>query len=136
MSRSTSEFRVKHFQALQFFFADHSKAVFLCGSFLLCMFNICLYCAVLSVTCSLLCCVFLCCVTFLYGVPGQVWYLIVAIPDPCLPLYSEYYAVTGNVSATCFNWSDFRYFPDNHKKTDAKTLRHQHVLLIVRTCVA
>ena len=26
-------------------------------------------------------------VTFPYGVPGQVWYLIVSIPDLCLLLY-------------------------------------------------
>ena len=28
-------------------------------------------------------------VTYLYGVQGQVWYLIVLIPDLCLPLYFE-----------------------------------------------
>ena len=31
--------------------------------------------------------VFLCFVTFLYGVLGQVWYLIVSIPDLCLPYF-------------------------------------------------
>ena len=57
--------------------------------------------AVLSVPCSIvityweradllaplfvvLCCVL---VTFPYGFLGQVWYLIVSIPDLCLPLY-------------------------------------------------
>ena len=32
----------------------------------------------------------LCLVTFPYGVPGQVWYLIVSIPDLCLLLYFDY----------------------------------------------
>ena len=32
----------------------------------------------------MLSCVF---VTFLFGVLGQVWYLIVSIPDHCLPPY-------------------------------------------------
>ena len=27
------------------------------------------------------------CFTFPCGVPGQVWYLIVSIPDLCIPLY-------------------------------------------------
>ena len=35
----------------------------------------------------LVCCAFLCFVTFAYGVLGQVKYLIVSIPDLCLPLY-------------------------------------------------
>ena len=34
--------------------------------------------------CVIFSCVF---VTFPYGVPGQVWYLIVSIPDLCLLLY-------------------------------------------------
>ena len=38
---------------------------------------------------SLVCCVFLYFVIFQYGVPGQVWYLIVPIPDLCLPLLSS-----------------------------------------------
>ena len=37
--------------------------------------------------CVVLSCVF---VTFPYCVPGQVWYLIVSIPDLCLPLYIYY----------------------------------------------
>ena len=36
---------------------------------------------------SFVCGVFLCFVTFPYGVPGQVWYLIVSIPDLCFLLY-------------------------------------------------
>ena len=37
---------------------------------------------------SLVCCVFLCLVTFLCGVPSQVWFLIVSSLDLCLlPLY-------------------------------------------------
>ena len=83
-------------------FNDRSKARFFCGSLLLFMFQVCLYYAVLFVPCSLVAtcweradilallfvmfpCVF---VDFPYGVPGQVWYLIVSIPDLCLPRYS------------------------------------------------
>ena len=68
------------------------------GSFLLFMFHVCLCYAVLSAPSSLmitcleradllallyvmLSCVF---VTFPYGVPGQVWYLVVSIPDLCI----------------------------------------------------
>ena len=29
-------------------------------------------------------------VIFPFGVPGQVWYLIVSIPDLCLPLYFNF----------------------------------------------
>ena len=36
---------------------------------------------------SLVCDVFLCFVTFPYGVPDQVWYLIISIPDLCLLPY-------------------------------------------------
>ena len=36
---------------------------------------------------SLVCCVFCAFVTFPYGVPGHVWYLIVSITDRCLSLY-------------------------------------------------
>ena len=77
------------------------RRCFFCGSFLLFMFQVCLCYAVLSVPCSLvttcweradlltlLCVMFLCVfVTFPYGVPGQVWYLTVSIPDPCILLY-------------------------------------------------
>ena len=59
------------------------------------MFHVCLCYAVLSIPCSLvitcrgradllalLCVMFSCAfVTFPYGVAGQVWYLIVSIPD-------------------------------------------------------
>ena len=65
------------------------------------MFHVCLCNAVLSVPCSLvitcwdradllalLCVMFSCVfVTFPYGVLGQLWYLIVFIPDLCLLLY-------------------------------------------------
>ena len=68
------------------------------------LFHVCLCYAVLSVPCSLvvtclewadllalLCVVFPCAIaTVPYGVPGQVWYLIVSIPDLCLPLYFQY----------------------------------------------
>ena len=60
------------------------------------MFHVCLCYAVLSAPCSLvtclemadllalLCVVFLCAfIPFPYGVPDQVWYLIVSIPDLC-----------------------------------------------------
>ena len=70
-------------------------------AFSLFAFVVCLCYAVLSVPCSLvvtcwesanllalLYVVFSCAsVTFLYGVPGQVWYLIVSITDLCLLLY-------------------------------------------------
>ena len=73
------------------------------GPFLFIFFHFCLCYAVLSVPCSLVityrervdlltllyvmfACVF---VTFPYGVTGQVWYLIVLIPDLCLPLYFD-----------------------------------------------
>ena len=64
------------------------------------MFVVCLCYAILSVPCSLvincleradllaiLCVMFSCVVTFPYGVPGQVWYLIVTILDICLLIY-------------------------------------------------
>ena len=36
---------------------------------------------------ALFCVMFSCVyVTFHYGVPGQVWYLIASVPDLCLPL--------------------------------------------------
>ena len=46
---------------------------------------------------SLVCRVFVCFVTFPYCVPHQVWYLIVSIPDKCLPLY------VGSVSSLTLN---------------------------------
>ena len=74
------------------------------------MFHVCLYYTVLSVPCSLLgtcweiadilallCVMFPCVfVTFPYGVLGQVWYLIVSIPDLCLPHY--FYQKDANMS--------------------------------------
>ena len=78
---------------------------FFCGSFILFMFHVCLYYTVESVPCSLvitcweradllalLCVMFPCVfVTFPYGVLGQVWCLIVSIPDMCLLLYFDKY---------------------------------------------
>ena len=84
------------------YFTDHSQAELLLWIIvLLFMIHVCLYYTVLSVPCSLvstcleradllsfLCVMFSCVyVTFPYGVSGQVWYLIVAIPDLCLLLY-------------------------------------------------
>ena len=40
----------------------------------------------LALLCVMFSCVF---VTFSYGVLGQVWYLIVSIPDFCLLLYFQ-----------------------------------------------
>ena len=71
----------------------------MCGLFLLFMFHVCLCYAVMSVFCSLvttcweridfLALLFVVFLVFLslspYGFPGQVWYLIVSIPDLCLP---------------------------------------------------
>ena len=70
-------------------------------TFLLVMFYLFLCYAVLSIPCSfvircleradllaLLCVMFSCVfVTFPYGVPCQVWYLTVSIPDLCLLIY-------------------------------------------------
>ena len=82
------------FEPSNYLFDNRSKMVLLLGI----MFRICLCYAVLSVPCNLvitcwkkagflvLFCVMFSCVfvTFLYGVMGQVWYLIVSIPDICL----------------------------------------------------
>ena len=73
----------------------------MCGTFLLFVFRACLCHTVLSVPCSfvvtclvradllallyvMVSCVF---VTFLYGVLGQVWHLIVSILDLCILPY-------------------------------------------------
>ena len=82
---------------------DHSKAVLLLWIFfILCLFL--LYCLVglcdavllspagkradvLALLCVMFSCVF---VTFPYGNLGQVWYLIVSIPDLCLIPYYGY----------------------------------------------
>ena len=69
----------------------------------LCLFSFC-YAVLYSVTCSflvaysvnvdllaLLCVMFSCIfVTFLYGVPAQLQYLIASIPDLCLSLHFVY----------------------------------------------
>ena len=79
-------------------FTNRSNVVLFCGSLLLFMFHVCLYHTVLSVPCSL---AVICWeradlfpllsvmfpsafVTFPYGISGQMWYLIVSIPDLCL----------------------------------------------------
>ena len=82
---------VKMFKPSSNFLTDHSKAVLrLWILFLLFVFRVCLCHSVLSVLAALwspaqkgltswlpgLC--FLCFVTFLYGVLGQVWYLIIS----------------------------------------------------------
>ena len=64
------------------------------------MFHVCLCYAILSVPCihvvtcwertdllAILCVNFLFFCQFPNGVPGQVWYLNVLIPDLCIPLY-------------------------------------------------
>ena len=87
---------VKHVLALHLLvFTDRSNAVLLLWIDLLYMFHVCCYYVVLSIPYllgkswplgSLVCDVFLCFVTFLYGVSGRMWYLVVSIPDIC-PLY-------------------------------------------------
>ena len=92
-------------KALQLFLiTDCSKGVFLLCIYLLLMFPACLCNADFSGPCILvltcwerpdllapLCVMFSCdFVTFAYGVVGQVWYLIVLIPDLCLPLYFKW----------------------------------------------
>ena len=75
------------------------RRCFICGTFLLFVFRVCR--VFLSVHCSLvvtywektdlfaLFCVVFCCVFVVFpsGVLGQVWCLIVSIPDPCLLSY-------------------------------------------------
>ena len=103
MSGSISELRVrlvplKMFNPSSDLFADRSKGCVVCRSFFV-MVQVCydvLYpiCSVavtswertdiLVQLCVIFSCVF---VTFLYGVSGQVWYLIVLLPDLYLLLY-------------------------------------------------
>ena len=105
VSRSTSELRLRLVLLNMFkpscIFSGRSKAVLLLWILLLFMFHVCPCYAVLSFPCNLvitpwdrtdflfLLCVMFSCVfaTFPYCVPGQVWYLIVSIPDLCLLLY-------------------------------------------------
>ena len=79
------------FKPFSNYFWDHSKVVLFCGSILLCVFCLCLCYTVLSVSFShvitcfestdLLALMFMMCFcTFLYGVLGKVWFLIVLIP--------------------------------------------------------
>ena len=78
-------------------FADRSKAVLLLWNRLVFLFIfVLLSCPILSALwphdfLAISCVVFSCvCVTFPYGVPSQVWYLIVSIPDLCLPFYLDH----------------------------------------------
>ena len=88
-------------QANESFLLIVPRRCFFCGSFLLFLFRVCLCHTVVSVPCSLvvtcgeradllaLACVMFSCVfvTFSYGALGQVWFLIVPIPDICLLPY-------------------------------------------------
>ena len=47
---------------------------------------------------ALLCVFFVCFVTFLYGVCGQVWHLIVLIPDLFVPLYFAIFETTVDIA--------------------------------------
>ena len=47
----------------------------------------------LTLLCVVFSCVFLYFVTFPYGVSGQVLYLVVSIPDLCLPLFFKWVCV-------------------------------------------
>ena len=95
------------------FFADRFKAVLLlwvifviyisCFSLLCCLVTVH---SSLVITCwemahplALVCVDFLCFVTLPYGVLGQVWILIVPIPDLCLPFYFYFYASHSCVNA-------------------------------------
>ena len=90
VSWSTSEFSVRlvplnMFKPSSIIYWPFQDGASFMDPFLILMFRVCLChtlrpCNVLCVLCS---CVY---VTFPYGVPGQVWYLIVSIPDLCLPL--------------------------------------------------
>ena len=54
------------------------------------MYHVCLCYAVMYSPCSLVVTCWLSSVLcFLHGVLGQVWYLIVSIPDLCLPFYVD-----------------------------------------------
>ena len=55
----------------------------------------------LTVLCVMFPCVF---VTFPYGVLGQVWYLIVSIPDLCIPL-TLYLERLLRKATTCTSWA-------------------------------
>ena len=75
-------------------FTDRSKAVLLSWIlFLFCLFRVCHafnFCSFQPSgppLGSLVCDVFLCFVTVQCGVLGQLWYLIVSIPDLCLRTY-------------------------------------------------
>ena len=99
--RHKGEVGTNMFNRSSSFLTDRSKVVLL----LWILFVICVSClSVILLSClfltslwasvgdgwllsSLVCCVFLCFVTFPYGVPGQVWCLIVSIHDLCLLLY-------------------------------------------------
>ena len=76
------------------------ELIFFCGSFVLYMSCVCH--AFASVHCCLgvtwresadllplVCDIYCDCVTFPFGILGQVWYLIVSIPDPCCFSYFE-----------------------------------------------
>ena len=59
----------------------------------------------LALLCVVYSCVF---VTFPYGVMGQVWYLIVSIPDICL---LPYFDVDGIINYICTYESSFGSSP-------------------------
>ena len=86
------------------YLTDRSRAVLFCGSFLL--FLCFVFALLYSIVCSLqpcdrllgkgltswlscVCVLFVSFVTFPYGVPGQVRYFIVSIPDLCLLHYFD-----------------------------------------------
>ena len=117
VSWSITEIRVSlvplnMFKPSRNWFTDHSKRCFFCGSFI-CYFAFIFICyAVLSVSCSpaiycwkmtdlfALSCVMFSCVfvTYQYGVPSQVWYLITSIPDLayfliCTKLYISMFTI-------------------------------------------
>ena len=84
------------------------RRCFFCGSLLLFIFHVCLCYTGLSVPCNLVStcwnradlltflCVMLSCVsvTFPYGVLGQMWYLIVSIPDLYLLFNFKYHIMS------------------------------------------
>ena len=58
---------------------------------------------------SLVCDVFLCYVTFPFGVLGQVWFLIVSIPDLCLLYFNPAVRSKSGVLLLFIRW--FMYLP-------------------------
>ena len=124
MSWSTSELRVRLARRKTWlsppvkYFTDRSKSVLLLWSFFFCLAFAMPLCAsfkmCLVITCweradllALVCGVLLWVCHFPIGILGQVWYLIVLIPDLCTLTYLDILITTGNVNLgdKLINWN-------------------------------